>query len=222
MTSREQNRSVVIVAVVVVATIAIRFGSPLFSHTTGRVDPHINLTEEKTRELIEKQRQQQLAAFYAVDDGEVSRTEQRIREATALATAISLVAANESLNRRAPATANALVLAITNSGLMPPGLWTDGTSGSLVSAHAKLVVRYRNEPLGIEVVSLGKAAKDGPTLVVRVLSDEVRDANIEGSNIYVATSLEQTKVPSPFASEAEIFALGFERHQLAPTKPSRP
>src|SRR5690349_22169101 len=100
-----QNKTVLIVAVVVVATIAMRFGYPLFSHTTGRVDPHINLTEEKARELIEKQRQQQLAALYAVDDGEVSRTEQRIREATALATAVTLFAANETLNRRAPANA---------------------------------------------------------------------------------------------------------------------
>ena len=222
MTSREQNRSLVIVAVVVVATLAFRFGSTIFFHTTGRVDPHINLTEEKTRELIEKQRQQQLAALYAVDDGEVSRTEQRIREATALATAISLFVANESLNRRAPANAKALLLAIKNSGLMPPGLQTDGTDQSLVSAHANLVVRYRNEPLGIEIVSLGRASMDGPSLIVRVLSDEMRDTKLEGSNIYVATSLQQTKVPSPFASEAEIFALGFERQQLPSTKPSHP
>ena len=222
MTSKEQNRSLLIVAVIVVATIAIRVGSTFFSHTMGKVDPHINLTQEKSIELIEKQRQQQLSAFYSVDDGEVSRTEQRIREATAVATAISLFAANESLNRRAPANANTLLLAIKNSGLMPPGLQADGTSGSLVSAHANLVVRYRNEPLGIEVVSLGRVSMDGPTLVVRVLSDEMTNRKIEGSNIYVATSLEQTKVPSPFASEAEIFALGFERQQLDSTKLSHP
>src|ERR1043166_5686446 len=117
MTPLKQNRSVLIVTVVVVATIAMRFSYPLFSHTTGRVDPHINLTEEKTRELIEKQRQQQLATLYAVDDGEVSRTEQRIREATALATAVSLYAANETLNRRAPANTNVMLLAIEKSGL---------------------------------------------------------------------------------------------------------
>ena len=222
MTSRDQNRSLLIVAVVVVATLAIRFGSSIFFHPTGNVDPHINLAEEKTRELIEKQRQQQLAAFYATDDGEVSRTEQRIREVTALATAISLFAANESLNGRAPTSANVVLLAIQNSRLMPPGLQTDGTNGSLVSAHANLVVRYRNEPLGIEIVSRGRAAMDGPTLIVRVLSDEMRDTKLEGSNIYVATSLEQTKVPPPFASEAEIFALGFERQQLASIKPSHP
>lgn len=222
MTSRHQNRSLLIVAVVVVATLAIRFGSTIFFHPTGTVDPHINLTEEKTRALIEKQRQQQLAAFYAVDDGEVSRTEQRIREATALVTAISLFAANESLNRRAPANANVVLLAIKNSGLMPPGLQTDDTNGSLVSAHSNLVVRYRTEPLGIEIVSLGRAAMDGPMLIVRVLSDEMRDTKIEGSSIYVATSLEQPKVPTPFSSEAEIVALGFERHQLTSTKPFRP
>lgn len=222
MTSREQNRSLLVVAVVVGATLAIRFGSTTFFHPTGNVDPHINLAEEKSRELIEKQRQQQLAAFYAVDDGEVSRTEQRIREATALATAISLFAANESLNRHAPANPNVLLLAIKNLGLMPPGLETDGPGGSLVSAHANLAVRYRNEPLGIEVVSLGRTSMDGPMLIVRVISDEMRDTKNKGSNIYVATSLEQTKVPSPFASEAEIFALGFERQQLPSSKLSHP
>ena len=222
MTSREQNRSLVIVAVVVVATLAIRFGSTIFFHSTGKVDPRINLADEKTRELIEKQQQQQLAAFYAVEDGEVSRTEQRIREATALAPAVSLFAANESLNRRAPSNANVLLLAIKNSGLLPPGLQTDDANGSLVSTHAKLVIRYRKEPLAIEIVCLGRTSMDGPTLIVRVLSDEIRDTKIEDSNIYVATSLEQTKVPSSFASEAEIFALGFERYQLTSTKPFRP
>ena len=222
MTSREQNRSLLIVAVVVVGTIAIRFGSTMVFNSTGKVDPHINLADEKTRELIEKQRQQQLAAFYAVDDGEVSRTEQRIREATAIATAMSLFVANESLNRRAPANVNALLLAINNSGLMPPGLQIDATNGTLVGAHANLLLRYRNEPLGIEVVSLGRVSMDGPMLIVRVVSDESGDTKIEASNIYVATSLEQTKVPSPFASEAEIFALGFEQYQLTLTKPFRP
>jgi len=222
MTPLKQNRSVLIVAVVVVAIIAVRFGYPLFSHTTGRVDPHINLTKEKTRELIEKQRQQQLTALYAVDDGEVSRTEQRIREATALATAVSLFAANETLKRRAPANANVLLLAIENSGLMPPGLQTNGTDGSVVSQHANLLVRYRIEPLGIEILSLGRGAIDGPMLIVRVLSGEIKDSERHRSNIYVASSLEQTKLPSPFASEAEIFALGFEEQHLPVTKLSRP
>ena len=59
-------------------------------------------------------------------------------------------------------------------------------------------------------------------LVVRVLSNEMKDTQRHGSNIYVAMSLEQTKLPSPFASEAEIFALGFEEQQLPITKLSRP
>jgi hypothetical protein len=222
MTSRKQNRSLFIVVVVVVATIAVRFGSAVFSHTTGKVDPHINLTEDKTRELIEKQQQQQLAAFYAVDDGEVSHTEQRIREATALATAVSLFAANESLNRRAPANTNVLLLAIKDSGLLPPGLQINGTDGSVVSSHGNLLVRYRSEPLGIEILSLGRSAIDGPLLIVRVLSDEIKNTERKRSNIYVATSLEQMKLPSPFAPEAEIFALGFEEQQLSATKLSRP
>jgi hypothetical protein len=218
MTSRKQNRSLFIVAVVVVATIAVRLGSAVFSHATGKVDPHINLTEDKTRELIEKQRQQQLAAVYAVDDGEVSRTEQRIREATALTTAVSLFVANESLNRRSPVNANVLLLSIKDSELLPPGLQINGTDGTVVSSHGNLLVRYRSEPLGIEIVSVGRRAIDGPMLIVRVLSDDIQDTERQRSNTYMATSLEQTKLPSPFASEAEIFALGFEQQRLAETK----
>jgi hypothetical protein len=139
-----------------------------------------------------------------------------------LATAGSLYAANETLNRRAPANTNVLLLAIKDCGLLPPGLQTNGTDGSVSSPHANLLVRYRSEPLGIEILSLGRGAIDGPMLIVRVLSDEIKDSERHRSNIYVASSLEQTKLPSPFASEAEIFALGFEEQQLPITKLSRP
>jgi hypothetical protein len=87
---------------------------------TGQVDPHVTLVEDRAREISERQRQQQIAAFVAVTEGEVFRTEERIREATALATAASLFAANESLHNRIPGTVTDLLVGIKN-GLIPPG-----------------------------------------------------------------------------------------------------
>src|SRR5262249_20301308 len=131
-------------------------------------------------------------------------------------------AANESLNRRAPANVNVLLLAIKNSGLMPPGLQISGTDGGVVSVHSNLLVRYRGEPLGIEILSLGWGSNEWTSRSCWVLSDEIKDTDRKQSNIYVATSLEQMRLPSPFAPEAEIFALGFEEQQLSATKLIRP
>ena len=215
MRKAERNRSLLIVAIMVVIVLALRFISFLFPQTIGRVDPHVNLVGDRARQIMESQRQQQMNAFLAVTEGEVFRTEGRIREAIALATATSLFVANESINRRPPTSITDVLIGITNAGLMPPGLQLLDADGQLVSSHGQLIVRYRPEPLGIEVVSLGKVPLDGPTLLVRVPAVVT---NKEGVSLYVATSLEQTNVPTPFAHEAEIFALGFASEPLRAVK----
>src|ERR1051325_20045 len=222
MIARLQKRSSLIVVSIVGVIIAIRISSFVFTHSTGKVDPHINLTADKTKEITEKQRQQQLAAFFAVANGEVSRTEERIREAIALATVTALFAANESLNGRSPTDVTSLLKGISNSRLIPPGLQLQDSDGSLTSAHSKVLVRYRIEPIAIEIVSLGKVCLDGPMLVFRVLSSEAKAKHQEQTILYIATTLELTKVPSPFAAEAELFAFGFEPEHLPGAKLSHP
>lgn len=219
MTRNGHRGSVLFVAIVVTLILAVRLSSFILPRSTGRVDPHINLLEDRARQIAESQRQQQIAAFVAVTEGEVFRTEERIREATALATATSLFAAGESLNRRSPASVNALLVGINNAGLMPPGLQLFGADGNINSAHAKLVVRYRQEPLSIEVLSVGKAPMDGPALLIRVPAES---SNKEGASLYLATSLEQIRLPTPFAHEAEIFALGFASEPLRAVKLPKP
>jgi hypothetical protein len=219
MKKGEHNRSLLIVAIMVVIVLAVRFISFLFPQRIGGVDPHVNLAEERARQIIESQHQQQMNAFFAVTEGEVFRTEERLREATALAFATSLYAASESLNRRLPLNVTDLLLGVNNAKLIPPGLQLLGADGNIISSHSKLTVRYRPEPLGIEVVSLGKVSLDGPALMVRVPGE---GANKEGATLYVATSLEHTSLPTAFAHEAEIFALGFVVEPLRAAKLPKP
>jgi len=186
------------------------------------VDPHINFAEDQTRHIVERQRHQQVAAFVAVTEGEVSRTEERIRQVTALATATSLFAGSEALNRRTPPDVTALLKGAKAARLMPPGMQVSGSDGEVAVAHGKLFVRYRPEPLGIEIVSLGNVPLDGPALLVRVPVDGMSGTNAVAAALYVATSLEHKNVPVPFAHEAEVVALGFAPEPLRAAKLPRP
>src|SRR5689334_6122764 len=173
MTNQREKRAVVVVAFVAGIVFLVRLGSIVFPSHTGRIDPRINLTGDVNSQIAERQRQQQIRAFVSVNEGEVSRTEERIREATALAAASTVCLTNEVLNRRVPFTVGDLASRLNTSGLLPPGVQVIGANGEASSSHAKLFLRYRSEPLGVEILSLGKVPLDGPALLVRVAASEV-------------------------------------------------
>ncbi len=73
-----------------------------------------------------------------------------------------------------------------------------------------LSIRYRPTPLGIEVVSVGSIADDGPALIVR-LPDET---SVQGeAALFIANSLAGVKVPDPFAPTAEVIAFGWSQER---------
>jgi len=147
-------------------------------------------------------------------DGEVARTAERIGEATALALSASLYAANEEIKGRAPHSARDLLGVIAARDLVPPGLsFTQG--GGLVSAYNALSVRYRPAPLGIEVVSIGHKPEDGPALIVRI-PDELSDKG--EVKLFIANSLSNVRIPTPFAPAAEVIALGWSPEPLRSLK----
>jgi len=222
MTHSQQKRPVIIVGVVVAAIVAVRLISAVFPQTTGSVDPRVSLAENQTRQIFEEQRQQQVGAFMAITEGEVSRTEERMREATALATAASLFAASESFNRRPPVDVRALLSGLNNMGLMPPGVRFVDTQGDVTCSHGKLFIRYRPEPLGVEVVSLGNVRLDGPALLVRVPNNGTSGTSEAGAGLYLATRLDEITVPAPFAPEAEVVALGFAPEPFRAAKLPKP
>jgi hypothetical protein len=217
--TKRRNMPVLIAGIVGALIIGARLLSIALPERSGRVDPHVSLTENQAQQIVERQRRQQVRAFAAAAEGEVSRTEERIREAAALATAASLFAANESLEKRTPASVTALLSGVNAAGLLPPGLQLLDSSGVVSSARGQLFVRYRPEPLGIEVVSIGKERIDGPALVVRVPDDGMSE---DGARLYLATRLDEITVPAPFAQEAEVIALGFVPEPLRAVKLPNP
>jgi hypothetical protein len=195
--------------VIVTLILGTRFVSSVLTTDIGGVDPRITLPPNQAQEILERQRGQQVRAFVSVSEGEVSRTEERIREATALALAGSLFAATESLAHRIPANDRALLSGVQKAGLLPPGMQLVDNAVLVSSERGTLQVRYRPEPLCIEVVSIGRERTDGPALLLRVPSmtagkDEPRDVVL-----YMATRLDEITIPHPFTSESQIIALGF-------------
>lgn len=219
MKLQRSNMPVLIVGIVGALIIGARLLPIALPERSGRVDPHVSLTENQAQQIVARQRQQQVQAFMAAADGEVSRTEERIREATALATAASLFATKECLDKRTPASVTALLSGVNAAGLLPPGTQLLDSSGGVSSLRGQLFVRYRLEPLGIEVVSVGKERMDGPALIVRVPDDGMSE---DGARLYLATRLDEITVPEPFAHEAEVIALGFAPEPLRAIKLPNP
>lgn len=199
--------------VIIALIMGTRFVSTAFDEI-GSVDPHVTLPPNQAQETLERQRRQQVQAFVGVAEGEVSRTEERIREATALSLAASLFVATESLAHRIPVNNRALLSGVQHAGLLPPGMQLTDSSGLVSSERGALQVRYRPEPLCIEVVSIGGKRIDGPMLLLRLPSIASGKDDTSDVLLYMATRLDEITVPQPFASEAQIIALGFAPEPL--------
>ncbi len=173
------------------------------------VDPRVTI--DFSQDVAARQAQGSQTGIATNMDGEVSRTADRIGEATALALAAGLYAATEQLRGRTPRGVKDLVAGVSSKGLLPPGLAPTEAEGTLVSATGAVSIRYRPAPLAIEVVSLGKTTEYGPALIVRV-PDESSDRG--ETKLYIAGSLDEVKVPAPFAPAAEVIALGWSPERL--------
>ena len=134
------------------------------------------------------------------------RLAERVAEAEGLALGLALVAAETAIRRRAlPADTASLASGLT---LLPPGLAADESRpGVFVSRTSEIVVRYRHEPLAIEVVSAGRsgAARDGEIVLVCIRGDE--------PELYIALRSDAS-APRPFAGEGELEASGFKRESI--------
>jgi hypothetical protein len=202
-------------AVIVVALImGTRFVSSELSDDIGSVDPRVTLPPNEVQEIRERQRRQQAKAFVSTSEGEVARTEERIREVTALGLAVSLFSATESMAHRIPVNVNSLLSGVQRVGLLPPGMELVDNSGVVSSARGALQVRYRSEPLCIEVVSVGRERTDGPVLLLRVPSMIAGKNETSNVVLYMATRLDEITIPQPNATEAQIIALGFAPEPL--------
>lgn len=195
-------------ALVVIAPFAIRVALNARATT---VDPRVTLDSARPPTAADLATGARRPVVVSVMDGEVSRTADRIGEATALALASSLYAATEQIKGRTPRSVRDLLSGLAARNLLPPGLAITQNEGTLSSTYGSVSVRYRPTPLGIEVVALGREPGDGPALMVRVPDETAEKGE---ARLYVANRLTGIGIPAPFAPAAEVIALGWSPETL--------
>ncbi len=144
-------------------------------------------------------------------DGEVARMAERIREATGLLMGLTALAVTEQMNNRNLANADALIALMSSRNLFPPNVNTTSTKSVLASSRATIYVRYRALPLGIEVISIGRDAQDGPAVIVRL------DASVTenfGTVLLVAKKKENIALPEAFAPVTGMASLNWSVEPL--------
>jgi hypothetical protein len=139
------------------------------------------------------------------DNGEVYRTAERLREASAVALAAGLYVAGEQVNRRYPQTADSVIAGLRSTGLLPPGITFDGRA-MLLSPFGRLLLRFKPDPLAIEVIDLPHSREDGPALMIRIPSS---GTDGERGSVFIADRLGDIDLPSPFASISDCVRAGW-------------
>lgn len=138
--------------------------------------------------------------------GEVFSDASRLQESAAIALAGMLVATNGSLNNRAPQNVEGLLSQMISAELVPPGVEYVPDKKCLTSSFANYYVRYRESPLGVEVVSECKGQICGPTLLVRLPDDEFSPGEL---TYYSAPATGNVPVPGAFVSAADVLKSGW-------------
>jgi hypothetical protein len=172
---------------------------------TGVTDPRVRIETQTTTEAAAAAREQRYQIVERVMAGEVATTAERWQEATALATAASLLVATELARQRAPANAGQLAAALLKQNLLPVGFAPGAQAGTFVTSHGMLALRYRTAPIAVEALSLGASRASGPAILVRVPEEERAGA----SGIWMAERLDEVAIPRPFAPAAELIAMGW-------------
>jgi hypothetical protein len=197
-----------LMVVITVATIVV-FLISLISYVrrggfwAPEVDAHVynqNTRARKVRETASGD--QRIFAF----QGEVHQRVERLRESSALVLALSLEGVQASEERRAYQSVEALVRAVSDNGGIPPGMVVEQGGGVVSSPNGVYYVRYRVDPLGVEVLSVGKGNMPGPPMLIRLPDDELAQNVL---TYYVAPTVEGAQAPRPFASAADVINGGW-------------
>ena len=138
----------------------------------------------------------------ALPDGEVERTAARVREVSALVMGLTLLAVQEAIAGHAVTSSETLTERFVAKQLLPPTIRTAAARAVLESDTAVLYVRYRVEPLALEVVSLGRTPEDGAPIIGRIVT-----GSDEHSALFIARQSKGIVLPEPFLPAAQVIAL---------------
>jgi hypothetical protein len=143
--------------------------------------------------------------------GEVGRLAERIREAAAMVMGLSVLSFTEQVNHQVPATVDLLVNGMVDRALLPPNVNLTSVKGVLASPRATIYLRYRAQPFGVEIVSIGRGDLDGPPIIMRL---DGQSADSVGAILLVAKKSELTSMPKPFTALTEISTTDWSIEQL--------
>ncbi|MEK6320993.1 MAG: hypothetical protein AABN33_04860 [Acidobacteriota bacterium] len=200
--SSKRTRALLIITGVALIPIVI-----VARHLAGRniasVDPNVSL--ERTQRDDASNIKTTNNSIDLPDAGEVYRTADRLREASGLALASALYAANEQANRQFIPDVDALIRGIRSAGLLPPGITTDARA-MLLSNRSKLQLRFRPAPFAIEVLSFPRCREDGPALMIRI---PATGNDAEHGSVFIADRLGDIDPPAAFTSLADCVRAGW-------------
>lgn len=185
-----------------------------------RLDPRISVEQGLVGNGREGKRAKTDASSSPVFDGEVYRTESRLRETGALAIAASLYGVRTIAERRPARTVNELMAGVVARGLMPPGLHLVPNEAAVASPYGTLYVRFRPQPFAVEVLSMPRERMDGPCLLMRVPDTDESSHSRERVRYFQALRLDGVRVPPPFALASEIQSLGWTVEQMRASQPN--
>ena len=148
------------------------------------------------------------------DNSEVYRTADRLREVSALSLGLALYAASEIASGRRLRDINAVVRGMLTAGLLPPGIEFKAPA-LLLSPLAKLLLRFRSDPLMIEVIDTPLRREDGPALMIRIPGS---GDNAASGSVFIANRLGDIDPPPPFAPLSDCVRAGWIDQPLAETE----
>ena len=204
-------------AMVLSVAMLVVFGMSLVSYMQrgGFWSPEVEarVLNEQTGRGEERRDQGSRGRTFAFQ-GEVYDQAEQIRQSGALVVAATLFAATRSLEGKPIQTVESLFSGVVESGLLPPGLVLDVTTKSVNSDCAVFYLRYRREPLAVEVLSVGRRASDGVAILVRVPDDGFS----ENALTYYMISKDGLQAPSAFTSAAQLTASGWRPEPFKATE----
>ena len=183
--------------------ITLMFANHLAHRNVPSVDPTVSI--ERAQADDSSSSRAATVTPYLLDDGEVYRTAERLREASAVALAAALYVAGEQVNRRYPQSADSVIAGLRSAGLLPPGITVDGRA-MLHSHFARVLLRFRSNPLALEAISVPNSREDGPGLMIRIPGS---GPDGQRGSAFIADRLGDVSLPSPFASISDCLRAGW-------------
>lgn len=182
---------------VIGCAVLIKWSASTTANTSfAEVDPVVSIDQSgvKFEQASSRQPKRQLTAGL---DGEVARQTERLRDLCDLALVTSDFLVSSIAAGHKPVNVREFLL-----GLSADPLYTVMKDGRIQSKRSLMLLRYRPEPVALEILSMSQEPKDGPGMLVRLPDTE----STIGPRFFQSRTVDNVRYPQPFSEYALILA----------------